>query len=1037
MDIKKQMFENNMTLNHNGQPLLIKKLLSDEGLTSEVFLGTLEDENQVTQQVAVKVMKTLDIPQAEQFFEKEIDTLAHLMFIERTANEEQRLDLKVSPVFYGKGEYQSRPYFVMEFIAGERILEIIRREGCLPEPQALTAAWHLFRTLDLLHARLEKTYIDLKFENLWWVEPEGRDGQLKLTDLGTLEDIRKGDTARRGVKRDILLSSVYLLGMLTGVMLSYSLGELKEPAEPHLRSADKISWGTKKLLHRLLHRNPEMRPASAAEVARELRNLVAFWARGSDEELLTVARNNLGKAAELPENESDKVRDFATRAKSALDILLQRSPALKDSLVADLAEADRFLFISDYLARGISLFKGAAYPTARDVFRSGKEWSENPPALRRWEYMAVVAESRGTAVVSRLVDPIITALERFNQGDYRHAYERLTALKSELDCDAFTWLEADLNMAVCLDKAGAEMRAGAYDQAANYYRQSKGYLEKLPDAAFIEKYEVGSLYDKIESAERLHAMVGKSKALIEQAVSAAQQLQWDRAESLAEEAMQANRENQGLVHDAFARMAKIAIQNSEYIQAVKFLTSGNRLLPIPWEYAELFNVAVTIKDAEAQLKSRDWNAFLRNINLIHLKSSDDPVITRCVQDLLQRLVTDLQKVAGVNFVGSLINTEILNQVIDCASPETRLKLTQLSERISNQNRSFHEKTIYGMLMQVRGLINLDFQEALQEAVRTMPYSSYYRLLANRKKRLQYVLDVINELESLADSDRQRGEIARLKASARDQFAQVQKEAEEKAAAFEETRQEQRRLLQEQYSRLKQYEAWRQSSREFIQDQNTQGVLTQDWLKQVYQLQEAIFRFNAEIDADDAEVQSLYQWTTRELNRVVPSDWHRLEMENREQAEKARSAMREIREALYNEKLNQAAGLLDIWEIKLRDDQEWRNLKIQLIQISNFNAWLTEKRSVINKGVYNKEVVQAIKSFIDWDIPSIYWEKANLAGYLQSAFDIATNNLKKRMDKLLTNEGATALRAWVELEMVQRRVREKQAVNVSRRGGVQA
>lgn len=162
----------------------------------------------------------------------------------------------------------------------------------------MTAAWHFFHILQILHSRLKKTFVDLKFENLWWVENERADNaQLKVTDFGTLAEI-KTEEEDRGVTHDLLLGAIIAFYLLTGYAIRYSIRGLKESFKPFMnRYQDEVSWGTQQVLRKALHRNPRRRYQSAKKVVAELRMLSDFWKR-TDDDLYQLVYRNLNEAYE-------------------------------------------------------------------------------------------------------------------------------------------------------------------------------------------------------------------------------------------------------------------------------------------------------------------------------------------------------------------------------------------------------------------------------------------------------------------------------------------------------------------------------------------------------------------------------------------------------------------------------------------------------------------------------------------------------------------------------------------------------------------
>ena len=144
------------TIEYSNRRLYIEKRLNS-GLTGEVYRGILDHPDAGEIPVAVKVMKTLEFPMVRQLFLQESETLAFMEHLEKEANAAQNLSFKIAPHYYGRGEYHGNPFIVMEFIQGEEVPALLMKQKTFPEPQALRIAWHLFRTLDIMHTNLQKT----------------------------------------------------------------------------------------------------------------------------------------------------------------------------------------------------------------------------------------------------------------------------------------------------------------------------------------------------------------------------------------------------------------------------------------------------------------------------------------------------------------------------------------------------------------------------------------------------------------------------------------------------------------------------------------------------------------------------------------------------------------------------------------------------------------------------------------------------------------------------------------------------------------
>jgi serine/threonine protein kinase len=103
------------------------------------------------------------------------------------------------------GMDSGRHYFVMEYVAGGTVAELIRRNGKLPWRQAAEIALSVAQALDVMH---EKSLVhrDIKPSNILIT----RDGAVKLSDLGLVRNITDEDSERLTAPGQILGTMDYL-----------------------------------------------------------------------------------------------------------------------------------------------------------------------------------------------------------------------------------------------------------------------------------------------------------------------------------------------------------------------------------------------------------------------------------------------------------------------------------------------------------------------------------------------------------------------------------------------------------------------------------------------------------------------------------------------------------------------------------------------------------------------------------------------------------------------------------------------------------
>ena len=184
---------------------------------------------------------------------------------------------------YDFGEEDERLYIVMEFVDGITLDDLIRRDGPLPLARVLELADQACRGLQYAHEQ-GLVHRDVKPGNLL----VRRDDILKMADFGIA---RAGEEATQLTSAGTVLGTggkpvtnradLYALGavlyeLLTGTpprrieTLAQLASIAEEPIEPIRDRAPNVPEHVEATIMRCLARNPEYRPASAAELAASL-----------------------------------------------------------------------------------------------------------------------------------------------------------------------------------------------------------------------------------------------------------------------------------------------------------------------------------------------------------------------------------------------------------------------------------------------------------------------------------------------------------------------------------------------------------------------------------------------------------------------------------------------------------------------------------------------------------------------------------------------------------------------------------------------
>jgi len=189
---------------------------------------------------------------------------------------------------YDAGEEDGRPYIVMEYVEGETVADVLRRRGSLPPEEAVEIAAQVCAGLAHAHAH-GLVHRDVKPQNLL----VARDGRVKIADFG----VARGDDASKLTQAGTVLgtaaylspeqaagaevgprSDLYSVGAVLYELLSgatpyrfESLAGLAAPRKPPPPLPPHVPPTLADVVARCLAPDPNHRPASAAELERDLR----------------------------------------------------------------------------------------------------------------------------------------------------------------------------------------------------------------------------------------------------------------------------------------------------------------------------------------------------------------------------------------------------------------------------------------------------------------------------------------------------------------------------------------------------------------------------------------------------------------------------------------------------------------------------------------------------------------------------------------------------------------------------------------------
>src|SRR6185295_18062495 len=168
-------------------------------------------------------------------------------------------------------------FTIMEFVDGENLSELLKREGRLSMGHAVFIAGEVAQGLRALHHE-GIIHRDVKPSNILI----GRDGSVKITDFGIARDVFElqrltatgdllgtlGFAAPEQLNQSEVDSRADLYSL--GVTLHYMLSGVRPSANPKTPAApldESVPAPLRELVSRLLAQNPADRPANAASVS--------------------------------------------------------------------------------------------------------------------------------------------------------------------------------------------------------------------------------------------------------------------------------------------------------------------------------------------------------------------------------------------------------------------------------------------------------------------------------------------------------------------------------------------------------------------------------------------------------------------------------------------------------------------------------------------------------------------------------------------------------------------------------------------------
>lgn len=402
------MFTNGQTIDSKAGNVYEIVGLLGEGITAEVYRARrtiVKGGGAPGDPVALKVLRPGLPEEIEQHFRDEVDTLS------KVRGEAERRDPRVVELVPGTIEDASRKelaqtrFIAFEFIAAPSVDQLLSDNVPLDEQHALTIASQVLSILDVLHVGLRKSYTDFQLQNIRWDDARQ---QVKVIDWNHLSLAAKEGETPPGAVDDLARMGAYLYQMLTGAGARLSGETLRLLEQRGGEAWTRLSLGTRLIIARALHLNPNRRYQTAADFRQAIDDQLALWTKELKDLKFDVtvavgpidAASSQGGRANTQDIENAQVVVDMLERRESDAYQAEHGRALLDQVLGEISPA---------WAAGVQDYQRGAYQQAAAT------WDEEAQAigrvaLRRWVMAAQTAAHLGRETYD--TQPVRGAIER-------------------------------------------------------------------------------------------------------------------------------------------------------------------------------------------------------------------------------------------------------------------------------------------------------------------------------------------------------------------------------------------------------------------------------------------------------------------------------------------------------------------------------------------------------------------------------------------------------------------------------------------------
>jgi hypothetical protein len=389
-----------------------------EGKTAYVYHAL----DQQGKHLALKVMHTDLNSDMQRMFKSEKNTLRQLSSYLSQFGE--ALTPRLYEDYDLSGVFGTNEFIAQELVTGEKIVNLAEIGETLSEKTGTIIVEKFALVLQVLHEDMHKTYSDMKYQNIWWLEDEQN---IRVTDWNVIDDFTD-----EGLKRDLLKFATYAARIFVGQMPRTQGNLIVEDIRKN-PGWEKLSFGIQHFLRKALHTNPKYRYQSAKEMRTDLLTLTQAWSMERNE-LVKALLDVLNIAESKGKDEYKEALLSYQKAKIFLEIAETNTsyrlrPADKEEYAHRIS---RGISGTDFIAIGLEFYASTDYKRALKNFEQGYEKGSGDIVLyRHWRDLGRMAIGVGEDFAD-FARTLHDAVKELNDENYSAAV-RLFDVSSALD----------------------------------------------------------------------------------------------------------------------------------------------------------------------------------------------------------------------------------------------------------------------------------------------------------------------------------------------------------------------------------------------------------------------------------------------------------------------------------------------------------------------------------------------------------------------------------------------------------------------------